>query len=306
MARRKAFVHIDLPRGGGSVIDGALLHHEATLALLGIHLPAKSADEMFRAAVEIVRDHRAWGYRRGDVEGSWSGVCRRARKSKGTVVVGQPMLAAAAPVEIDLFLDGLAGFEVHVVLVAAAPVPRMPSPDEDRDLGVVLDRWAAALGRPDRVHVIVAPATADRDRSVWAAYGQVLGFDASALRLPEAQPVDAGRRLAFRHTPGWEADAAAPGPYDAWVRAAERWAKVIADGGYDLHGDAGDLVPDGQASWVGRSPEDRLLATEAELADALVEAARLRARNEALELRNGKLEKTRKKLKRRLADAIIG
>lgn len=308
MARRKAFVHIGLPLSGGSVIDAALEHHEATLSRLDIQRPAKSADEMFRAAIEIVRDHRAWGYRRRDVEGSWSAVCRRARKSKGSALVGQPLLAAAAPVEIDLFLDGLAGFEVHVVLVAAAPDPRAPRLDADRDLGVVLDRWATALGRPDRLHVIVAPATEERDLAVWTAYGRVVGFDASTLRLPDSPPAQVGRRLALRHSSLWEAgtDSASLDPYDAWVQAAERWAKDIADGGYDLHGDAGDLVPREASTWVAHTMEQRLLATESELADTMVEAARLRARNEALELRNGKLEKTRKKLKRRLADVITG
>ncbi|MCW2764915.1 MAG: hypothetical protein JWO11_874 [Nocardioides sp.] len=309
MARRKAFVHIGLPHSGGSILEVALEHHEATLTRLGIHRPAKSADEMFRAAVEILRDHRAWGYRRRDVEGSWNAVCRRARKGKGSVVVGQHLLAAAAPVEIELFLDRLAGFEVHIVLVAAAPAPQAARPDEARDLGVVLGRWAKALGRPDRVHVIVAPDTEDRASAIWEAYGRVVGFDASALRLPDAPVEQVGRRLALRHSPLWEVTGSQSlDPHDAWVQVAERWAKDIADGGYDLYGDAGDLVPaqgDG-SSWDEEPAAQRLRATEAFLADALVETARLRARNETLELRNGKLERTRKKLKRRLADAITG
>jgi hypothetical protein len=317
MARRKAFVHVGLPHSGGTILDAALDHHEATLARLGIQRSAKSADEMFRAAVELLRDHRAWGYRRRDVEGSWSSVCRRARKGKGTVVVGQHLLAAAAPVEIELLLDGLAGFEVHVVLVAAAPGPQAAAPDEDRDLGGVLTRWATALGHPDRMHVIVAPDSidrADRATAIWQAYGRVVGFDASQLRLPEVPAHQPVRRLALRHSPLWELDPA-PGPtaasYDAWVEATERWAKQIADGGYDLHGDAGDLVPARREAAAavaasGDAAEHRLRETEAALADTLVEAARLRARNEALELRNGKLERTRKKLKRRLADVVVG
>jgi hypothetical protein len=309
MARRKAFVHIGLPHSGGSILETALEHHEPTLTRLGIQRPAKSPDEMFRAAVEILRDHRAWGYRRRDVEGSWSAVCRRARKGKGTVLVGQHLLAAAAPVEIDLFLDGLAGFEVHIVLVAAAPAPQAAPPDEDHDLGIVLGRWAAALRRPDRVHVIVAPDTEDRSRAIWEAYGDVVGFDASALRLPDTAPVPAaGQRLALRHSPLWEEVATSPSveAKESWVEMAERWAKDIADGGYDLHGDAGDLVPGAGDSTTAQTVDERLSVTEAFLADALLETARLRARSQALEIRNGKLERTRKKLKRRLADVITG
>jgi hypothetical protein len=274
MARRKAFVHVGLPHSGGTILEAALDHHEATLARLGIQRPAKSADEMFRAAVELLRDHRAWGYRRRDVEGSWSSVCRRARKGKGTVVVGQHLLAAAAPVEIELLLDGLAGFEVHAVLVAPAPGTGSTDGGDDRGLDEVRARWSAALGHPDRVHVIVAPETtaettaetsaADRSLVIWEAYGRAVGFDASQLRLPEVPAHQPVRQLAVRHSPLWELEP------------------------------SGDLT------------EHRLRATEAALADTLVEAARLRARNEALELRNGKLERTRKKLKRRLADAVVG
>jgi hypothetical protein len=274
MARRKAFVHVGLPHSGGTILETALDHHEAALARLGIQRPAKSADEMFRAAVELLRDHRAWGYRRRDVEGSWSSVCRRARKGKGTVVVGQHLLAAAAPVEIELLLDGLAGFEVHVVLVARASAPASASGpiataggDDGRDLDGVATRWTTALGHPDRVHVIAAPDTgtaADRSAAIWEAYGGIVGFDAAQLRLPAAPAHPPVRPLAVRHSPLWELES------------------------------CGDPL------------EHRLRETEAALADTLVEAARLRARNEALELRNGKLERTRKKLKRRLADVVVG
>ena len=50
----------------------ALEQHRDALAEPGVTGPAKSADEMFRAAVEIRREHRAWGLRRKDVEGTWS------------------------------------------------------------------------------------------------------------------------------------------------------------------------------------------------------------------------------------------
>ncbi|MCW2797378.1 hypothetical protein [Nocardioides sp.] len=310
MARRKAFVHIGLPHSGGAILDPALEHHEASLSRLGVHRPAKSADEMFRAAVEILRDHRAWGYRRRDVEGSWSAVCRRARKGKGAVVVGQHLLAAAAPVEIDLFLEGLAGFEVHIVVIAAAPANQATAPNEAGDLSGVLDRWAAALRRPDRVHVIVAPDIDRRAQAIWAAYGRIVGFDASALHLPDLSTTEAARTLALRHSPLWEFDRALTSldPHESRVELADRWAKDIADGGYDLHGDTADLIPVRGAarSWTASGTEDRLRAAEGLLGDALVESARLRAHNEVLEQRLATLQRSRKKLKRRLADLISG
>jgi hypothetical protein len=154
----------------------------------------------------------------------------------------------------------------------------------------------------------VAPEGEDRDLAVWEAYGRMVGFDAAALRLPDTRPAAAGRRLALRHSSLSDAGAD-PGsldPREVWVAAAERWAQNIADGGYDLHGDLAGLTPGADGGWTARTPEQRLVATEATLADALVENGRLRARAEALELRNGKLEKTRRRLKRRLADAITG
>jgi hypothetical protein len=48
--------------------------------------------EMFNAAVEMRRDHRDWGLRRKDVEGSWAHLCRRAIKNKDTVVFSHHLL----------------------------------------------------------------------------------------------------------------------------------------------------------------------------------------------------------------------
>lgn len=258
MARRKAFVHVGLPRSGGTVLEPALEHHRGALSELGIHRPA-TADEMFRAAVEMLRDHKAWGYRRRDVEGSWSAICRRAWKATrkgGAVVVGHHLLADAAPVDIDLFLDGLAGFEVHVVLVSRETGP---------DLDTLRERWAAALGRSEQVHVVVT--STDPGREAWSELGRLVGFDTTALPLPAPADLRVGRALALRHSP--------------------QWVEVTA----------GTAEPgDGQV----------VAAAEAILADALVEAARLRARNQLLERRNQQLERGGRRFTRRLTDAIVG
>ena len=49
--------------------------------------------------------------------------------------------------------------------------------------------------------------------------------------------------------------------------------------------------------------KDRLRTTTNALADVLVEVARLREHNEQLEIRNAKLLRKRKKLKRKLAES---
>jgi hypothetical protein len=239
MAKRKAFLHIGPTHTAGDFVDQALAAYPDALAEDGVRRPAKSSEEMFRAAVEIRRVHKAWGYRRREVEGAWSAICRRAHKGRDTVVFSQPHLAAAATDEIALLLDRLAGFDIHVIVTAPAPgsPPRPTHPDED--LASVLDRWTAALRSPDRMHVI-APDGDDPTRYVWTAFGRIVGFDAD--RLP---------------VPGWVAD---------WTAMTD--------------------------------------ATGDRLALPLDEPERQRVRNDVLEARNEELARKRKKLKRRLADAL--
>ena len=217
MAKRTAYLHVGLPRSGGSFLGAALVQHADALEAQGLRSPARSVEEMFRAAIEIRRDHQAWGYRRREVEGAWAGVFRRAREGKGDVVVSQELLAACAPEQIALLLDGLSGFEVHVVVTArdlgtqlvaawAGSLEsgrsvsfgrfreRVTDPAREHDqarsfwagqeLDEVLARWSAAVRGPQRVHVIVAPADADDPQAaVWSALGDLVGFDATALPL---------------------------------------------------------------------------------------------------------------------------
>src|ERR1044072_9371615 len=119
--KRKAFIRVGLPGGPGDFLEIALRRHTHALASLGVPTPALSADEMFRAAVEIMREHRAWGYERREVEGAWSTICRRGHKGRDTLVDTQPMLAAATSPQIELLFDGLTRFERHVVITASAP-----------------------------------------------------------------------------------------------------------------------------------------------------------------------------------------
>ena len=75
-------------RDGPQTLWRGLEQHREALAEYGVRAPARSADEAFRAAVEVRREHKAWGLRRRDVEGTWSGICRRALKHRDSVVVG--------------------------------------------------------------------------------------------------------------------------------------------------------------------------------------------------------------------------
>lgn len=159
--KRKAYIHVG---PGGDILESALAHHRSALVELGINVPAKSVDESFRAAIEILRDHKAWGFKRSEVEGAWAEVYRRAWKGQATVAVSLPLLARATPDQIALFLDGLYGFEVHVV-VTGERVPKA---------------WAAAVKKPEeRLHMLKA---GDED-GLWRAFGKVVGFGTASLGL---------------------------------------------------------------------------------------------------------------------------
>ncbi len=104
-SQRKAFVHVGLDDGSGDFVDGALAHHTRALAELGVRHPATSREEMFRAALEILRTHRDWGYTRAEVEGAWSDIVRRGHPGEDALVFSQPILAGARAEQVALLSD---------------------------------------------------------------------------------------------------------------------------------------------------------------------------------------------------------
>ncbi|MDQ4053971.1 MAG: hypothetical protein M3237_14880 [Actinomycetota bacterium] len=173
--KRKVFLHVGLEAGADDVIEAALFEHRHALESLGVRVAPENADEMFRAAIEITRTHKAWGYKRREVEGAWAGICRRILKAKGThdFVLSQPLLAGAAPEQIELLVDQLAGLAVHVVVLAPA--------GHDALLEGVLDRWARAVRKPERLHVV---EVADQGKQhVWRELGRVVGFGTASLSV---------------------------------------------------------------------------------------------------------------------------
>lgn len=169
--KRKVFLHVGVP-GTGDVLEVALVHHRDALVELGIDVPAKTAEETFLAAVEILRDHKAWGFSRREVEGQWAALCRRAWKGKQTVVLSLPLLATATASQVELLLDGLAGLQVNAVITARAA----------DDVDAIVARWSKAVRKPERLHLI----RLDDDQApkkVWKAFGKVAGFGTASLGL---------------------------------------------------------------------------------------------------------------------------
>ena len=229
--KRKVYLHVGLPGGPGDFLEIALRRHAHSLAALDVRNPAASADEMFRAAVEVMREHRSWGYERREVEGAWSAICRRGHKGRDTLVVTQPLLAAATPAQIELLFDGLAGLERHVVITAAAPDAWTLPGDPAHDLGSVIERWAAGSRKPERVHVLIN-RTDDR-AGTWAAFGRTVGFGTRSLSVADlaTQPTALPRP--------------APPERLTVLRAlAHSWIDRLSHHEYDVRGDVTDLLPD--------------------------------------------------------------
>lgn len=294
MGKRKAFLHVGLP-GAGDVVDTAVHRHRDRLAELDVLVPTRAREESFRAALEVRRLHKAWGYRRAEVEGAWAGICRRALKGRSTVLVSQTALAGAEPDQVELLVTQLAGLKRHVVVTVAAPGAGHVPGDPDHDLPTVLARWAAAVRDPGRVHVVLAPrGDAEEVRAeVWRRVGDVVGFGTRSLPVAGLRP--ASPPAPYRALPAPDTVAA-----DRLHRRAQEWQRVLREGGYDVHGDLDDLLPPAPApaSPTGRRTEERLLLTSRALADAHRELDRLTRRNESLEARLAEVEAAPRRLRR--------
>lgn len=180
--KHKAWLHVGLP-GAGDLIEPALAHHHDALVELGVASIARTTAESFRAAVEITRSHCEWGLARADVEGQWTRMVRRAARANADLVFSQPLLAGATADQVDLLVDALAGFQVHVVLTTAAG-----------DETATLERWARAVRRPERVHVLETDGLEPED--VWRAWGRLVGFGTRSLGLDAVpRPVPACRSI---------------------------------------------------------------------------------------------------------------
>jgi len=295
MAKQKAFLLVGLPHTALPLLIAALEQHRDQLADHGVRVPAKSADETFRAAVELRREHRAWGLRRKDVEGTWTAIVRRAVKHRDTVVVGHQLLAGATTDEIALLSDGLAGTQLHVVVMAGPPDGRLGLFPDELDLAGVLSRWQGAVTAPDRVHVVVSdpadPAVA------WRALGALTGFDADRLPVPAPSSAvgvaDTATLRLIAETSGLHVE------HDELVEVAEEWGKVVADRGYDVVGDLSDLVPVRPAAATDPARaayDDRVDILADALTEAVAEVGRLRERLAAAEQRAKKTERRRRRL----------
>jgi hypothetical protein len=283
MARRTVIWHIGPTDPGTAFLAEALQQQREELAALGIAVP----------------------------QGRWHEVEDAIWKHKGLSVLSTPDCARADKETVALRLAGLRDVDLHlVVLVRDLPAQvyagwqdgvqhgsttslekyaaRVLDPGRGhwqaeefwagRDLTAFLPRWTRAI-HADRVHVVAAAADAD---GIWRSFLAQAGIGDLA-------------RPAGLVPPALSAELDDSRVLDITTR----WAKLVAERGFDLHG---SLISAGLRSTpvAGRAEQfeamaELLTATTAEIERLTGEVADLRREN----LR---LDRKRRKHKRRVAE----
>ena len=116
MAKRLLLLHV-----GPGPVDVVAMTDALTLGRIA--LPEVDPEVLDHAGIEIRRTHKAAGLKRKQVEGAWSRLCRRARKTRSDCFVSLPDLFEATPEQAALAVDGLADFRVVLVVTSGFIAP---------------------------------------------------------------------------------------------------------------------------------------------------------------------------------------
>jgi hypothetical protein len=220
--RPRLVLHVGLPQSGTTFLQRSLAANAEALGDRGVHYPVASEDLMFRAALDVRGNHKAWGRRRKDVEGAWDDLVAHARAHVGTTVISHDLLAGACGRRIDAALSMLKGLDVQVVVTARDPARQLVSAWQrsvehghrttfaefeaavregggalaehflaGQDLPAVLSRWGRWLPS-ENVHVVTVAGHAD-PRLLWSRFARAVGFDADGFG--PVGPRDAGESL---------------------------------------------------------------------------------------------------------------
>lgn len=215
----RVVLHVGVPKSGTTFLQRALAQNAETLRMRGVLYPRghdQSEDVMFRAALDVRGDHKAWGRRRRDVTGMWHELCGQARRHDGITVISQELLGAASRRQIAAAMTLLKGLDVHIVITArdlarqltaewqegikhgrrasfAEFFQRVSADDPAdemarrfhlaQDLPEVLARWGEWLP-PENVHVVVAGGSGAKQNLLWDSFGEAAGFATQDLALP--------------------------------------------------------------------------------------------------------------------------
>jgi len=203
-----------MPNCDTAFLQATLTANRKALGEAGFLFSAGGGEkQMLRAALDVRGNHKAWGRKRSDVEGTWDRLCRKARRHEGTTVISHELLAAATPRQIASAQSMLAGLDVHVVVTARDLGRQLTAAWQDgvahgrtadfeafrtrvlsdsheheeaqpfwaaQDVPGVLSRWASRLPA-ENVHVVCHPSHSADASELWRRFAGVIGFDPDAF-----------------------------------------------------------------------------------------------------------------------------
>lgn len=214
--RRSVYLHIGVPKSGTTFVRATLKQNRTALHEAGFLYPDGGEERMFRAALDVRGNHKSWGRRRSEVEGTWDGLCHKARRHEGTTIIGHELLAAASARQIDGALAMLTGLDLHIVVTARDLGRQVTAEWQEgvkhgrsagfrkfstrvlsdhgdhahaqrfwaaQDLPDLLGRWGSRLP-PENVHVVCCPPPDADPDLLWRRFADAIGFDPGTLAAP--------------------------------------------------------------------------------------------------------------------------
>ncbi len=216
-AKGRLFLHIGLAKTGTTFLQALLADNRPALREAGFIYPFVRPEAMFHAAVEVREDHTRWGLSPAVVDGTWRALLDKAAAFDGTAILSHEILAGATADQVARVAEGLAQFELHLVVTARDLARQIPAhwqeavkngqtfsfaeytrevlgeagaPDSqlwnEQDLLAVLDRWAWLVPQ-EQVHLVTCPpAGADRDE-LWRRFAEASGVPVALGDLEAAR-----------------------------------------------------------------------------------------------------------------------
>ncbi len=213
-------LHVGLPKSGTTFLQQSLAANREALGDRGVLYPQTSDSVMFRAALDVRGNHKAWGRKRSEVEGVWDDLCVQARRHVGTTVISHELLASASRQQVASATSMLKGLEVHVVVTVRDLARQLVAEWQEgikhgrrltfeefharvgtghvsgddslsrhffaaQDLPDVLSRWGHWLPE-SQVHVVVGAPEGAEPGLLWARFAEVVGFDPDGF--PRTEP----------------------------------------------------------------------------------------------------------------------
>ncbi len=212
------YLHVGAPKTGTTYIQDRLALNRSHLARHDVRYPIGARADMFPAALDLI--DRPWGGMLPEVKGEWDALVKRARRSKGSVIISHEILAGASHEQVERAMASLAPADVHVVLTARDIARQVPAEWQERlkhqgrvpygkfvrrvmdprvrgvaarsfwdvqGVTQVLERWSRQLN-PDHVHVVTVPQAGAPHGELWRRFCRAVQVD------PEWAPLDSVRR----------------------------------------------------------------------------------------------------------------